>query len=62
MNILKSISIEWISNRDDFLDGLATQVCENAFYLERRHITSSSMGAQSDMLSFLGWQGGNSVL
>ena len=53
VNILKRISIEWISNIDDFLDGSATQVCENAFYLERRHVTSPSMGAQSDMLACL---------
>ena len=62
VKILKRISIEWILNLDDFLDGSATQVCENAFYLEIRHITSSSMGAQSDMLSFLGWQVVNSML
>ena len=36
VKILKRISIEWILNLDDFLDGSATQVCENVFYLERR--------------------------
>ena len=46
--------LKGISNLDEFLDGSATQVLENAFYLERRYITSSSMGAELDMFSFLG--------